>query len=201
MLARAGCSKMPRKSFLNRSRKLPGTSRSSLWPSWGSFCPLWASWGAPGALLGRSGEPLGSLLDPPRPSNIAPGGSPGGPPHRSLILAPFWGSFWLHFGTPRTSKYVVFVWRVCHFSKKRGVRKNTLKTETWLSRNGKRVKSESRKHRKRRRRRGDEHKQRREEARQSTTRHSREFLVRLFRSFLARPRGRLRKHTSRSASL
>ena len=145
---------------------------------------------------------------------------------------------------------------------------------TWLSRNGKRVKSESRKHRKRRRGQGDEHKQRREEPRQSTkrhsrafscvffgalwldagegcenmrtpapacslaralralagglskerlgrlallkkkrrkqrreeprqstTRHSREFLVRLFRSFLARCRGRLRKHASSSASL
>ena len=91
------------------------------------------------ALLGRSWGASGSLLDPPRPSKIAPGGSPGGPPHRSLILAPFWGSFWLHFGTPRTSKNVVFVWRVCHFSKKRGVRKNTLKNKTWLSWNGKRA--------------------------------------------------------------
>ena len=51
---------------------------------------LGCSW----AFLGRSWEPLGSLWDPPRPSKIAPGGSPGGPPHRSLILAPFW----LHFG-------------------------------------------------------------------------------------------------------
>ena len=72
LLARAGCSKMPRKSFLNRSRKLPGTSRSSLWPSWGSFCPSWgsfgASWGSfwtsfgpPGTLLGFSLGALGSL--------------------------------------------------------------------------------------------------------------------------------------------
>ena len=64
----------------------------SCWASWGSF---WASWGAPGRSWGALGEPLGSLLDPPRPSKIAPGGSPGGPPHRSLILAPFWGAFWL----------------------------------------------------------------------------------------------------------
>ena len=84
------------------------------------------SWGA-------LGEPLGSLLDPPRPSKIAPGGSPGGPPHRSLILAPFWGSCWLHFGTPWSSKNKVFVWRVLQFSKIEGVPKNTLKTETRLS--------------------------------------------------------------------
>ena len=38
-------------------------------------------------------------MDPPRPSKIAPGGSPGGPPHRSLILAPFWLHFGGHFGS------------------------------------------------------------------------------------------------------
>ena len=81
---------------------------------------LGRSWGSPGALWGASGE----LLGPPRASKIAPGGSPGGPPHQSLMLAPFWGSFWLHFGTPRASKNKVFVWRVLHFSKNRGVRKN-----------------------------------------------------------------------------
>ena len=81
---------------------------------------LGRSWGSPGALWGASGE----LLGPPRASKIAPGGSPGGPPHQSLILAPFWDPFWLHFGTPRTSKNMVFVWRVLHFSKKtRGSRK------------------------------------------------------------------------------
>ena len=84
------------KSSPNRSRKPPGTSRSSLWPSWGSFCPswgsfgaswgsfwtswgsLWASWGAPGALLalpGRSREPPG---DPWGAPNWPPGGLPGG---------------------------------------------------------------------------------------------------------------------------
>ena len=62
----------------------------------GSF---WASWGAPGRSWGALGEPLGSLLDPPRPSKIAPGGSPGGPPHRSLILAPSWLRFGGHFGS------------------------------------------------------------------------------------------------------
>ena len=41
---------------------------------------------------------------------------------RSLIFEAFWGSFWLHFGTPRTSKNTVFVWKVCHFSRNRGVR-------------------------------------------------------------------------------
>ena len=134
LLARAGCSKMPRKSFLNRSRKLPGTSRSSLWPSWGSICPSWgsfgASWGsfwtswgslwdALGTLWGASGE----LLGPPKASQIAPGGSPGGPPLLSLILAPFWEPFWVHSGTPWSSKNKVFVWRVLHFSKNREVRK------------------------------------------------------------------------------
>ena len=108
---------MLRKSCPNSSRKPPGTSRSSLWPSWSSF---WASWA--GALSGA-------------------------PQNRSRRLSrrppPLWGSFWLHFWTPRTSKNVVFVWRVCHFSKKRGVRKNTLKNKTWLSWNGKRVRRES----------------------------------------------------------
>ena len=80
-----------------------------------------------GLSWGALGEPLGSLLDPPRPSRIAPGGSPGGPPHRSLILAPFWGSFWLHFGTPWSSKNEVFVWRLLQFSKNRGVAKKTPK--------------------------------------------------------------------------
>ena len=42
---------------------------------------------------------------------------------RSLIFEAFWGSCWLHFGTPRASKNKVFVWRVLHFSKNRGVRK------------------------------------------------------------------------------
>ena len=63
-------------------------------------------------------------MGPPKTSKIAPGGSPGGPPHRSWIFEAFWGSFWLHFGTPRTSKNKVFVWSVLHFSKNRGVRKN-----------------------------------------------------------------------------
>ena len=84
--------------------------------------------GAPGALPGRSREPLGSLLGPPKTSKIAPGGSPGGPPHWSSIFEAFWGSFWLHFWTPRTSKNKVFVWRVLQFSKNRGVAKKHLKT-------------------------------------------------------------------------
>ena len=125
LLARAGCSKMPRKSFLNRSRKLPGTSRSSLCPPGTHFAPpgghlgppgarfgpplglLGRSWGSPWALSGASGE----LLGPPK----APGGSPGGPPHRSLIFEAFWEQFWLHFWTPRTSKIKVFVWNGCIF--------------------------------------------------------------------------------------
>lgn len=37
---------------------------------------------------------------------------------------------WLHFGTPRTSKNKVFVWRVLHLSKNRGVRKKTQKMKT-----------------------------------------------------------------------
>ena len=83
---------------------------------------LGRSWGSPGALWGASGE----LLEPPKASQIAPGGSPGGPPHRSLIFEAFWEPFWLHFGTPRSSKNKVFVWRVLHFSKKsEGFEKNT----------------------------------------------------------------------------
>ena len=120
-------------------KTLAEASLSSLSPSWGSFSPssgsFGASWGsfetswvsfwAPGALPERSREPLGSLLGPPKTSKIVPGGSPGGPPHRSSIFEAFWGSFWLHFWTPRTSKNKVFVWRVLQFSKNRGVRKNT----------------------------------------------------------------------------
>ena len=71
---------------------LPGRSREPL----GSLL-------GPGTLLGRSREPRGASW-PPKLSKIAPGGSPGGPPHRSLILDAFWVSCWLHFGTPRTSK-------------------------------------------------------------------------------------------------
>ena len=163
-------------------KSLPEASRSSLWPSWGSFCP---SWGSFGAFWGSCWVSWGSLCAPERASGESLGASKTlpnrsrrlsrRPPAPELdfgsVLAPFWGSCWLHFGTPRTSKNVVFVWRVCHFSKKRGVRKNTLKTETWLSRNGKRVKSESRKHRKRRKTRGEKHKQWREEPEQSTRRH------------------------------
>ena len=89
-----------------------GTSGGQLGPPGAHVGPLGVLLGVPGALLGASGEA-------PRPSQIAPGGSPGGPPHRSLILAPFWGSCWLHFGTPRSSKNMVFVWKVLHFSKNR----------------------------------------------------------------------------------
>ena len=124
------------KSLPEASRDLPELTLALLGLMLGL---LGCSW----AFLGRSWEPLGSLWDPPRPSKIAPGGSPGGPPHRSLILAPFWRSFWLHFGTPRTSKNKVFVWRVLQFSKNRRGTENTLKTETWLSWNGKRVRRES----------------------------------------------------------
>ena len=79
---------------------------------------LGRSWGSPGTLWGASGE----LLEPPKASQIAPGGSPGGPPHRSLIFEAFWERFWLHFGTPRTSKNMVFVWKVLHFQKNRFLR-------------------------------------------------------------------------------
>ena len=99
-------------------KTLPETSQSSLWPSWGSFSlpgghfgppkfhfgspgahfhPPGALLGAPGALLGHSWEPLGSFLALQKPYQIAPGGSPGGPPHRSLIFEPFWRLIWLHF--------------------------------------------------------------------------------------------------------
>ena len=172
---------------------------------WGLLGLSWAllgrSWGALGPLSGAPGERLGAPKNLPNPSRRLSRRPPAPELDFGSMLAPFWGSFWHHFGTPRTSKNKVFVWKVLHFSKNREGSKKDLKSETWLSRNGKRVRSGSRKHRKRRRRRGDEHKQRREEPRQSTKRHSREFLVRLFRSSLARCRGRLRKHASPSASL
>ena len=97
------------------------------------------------------------------PSKIAPGGLP----HRSLIFEAFWEPFWLHFGTPRSSKNKVFVWNVLHFLKNRRGWKKDLKSETWLSRNGKRVRSESSKHRKRRKTRREKPKQRREEPEQN----------------------------------
>ena len=97
---------MLRKSSPNRSRKPPGTSRSSLWPSsgsfeasWGSFGTFWgsvgtswgscwASWGAPGRSWGALGSlwgASGTLQDPPKSLPEA--------------LPPRTGArFWLHFG-------------------------------------------------------------------------------------------------------
>ena len=100
---------------------------------------LGRSWALLGRSWGASGEPLGPSKTLQNRSRRLSRRPPAPELDFGSILAPFWGSFWLHFGTPRTSKNVVFVWRVCHFSKKRGVRKNTLKTETWLSWNGKRA--------------------------------------------------------------
>ena len=82
-----------------------------------------------GLLPGSFREPLGSLLGLPKPSQIAPGSSPGGPPHRSCFFQAFWVSFWLHSGTPRTSKNKVFVWRVLHFLKNQGFRTATPKSD------------------------------------------------------------------------
>ena len=104
---------------------------------------LGRSWALLGRSWGASGEPLGPSKTLQNRSRRLSRRPPAPELDFGSILAPFWGSFWLHFGTPRTSKNVVFVWRVCHFSKKRGVRKNTLKTETWLSWNGKRARRES----------------------------------------------------------
>ena len=120
-------------------KTLPEASQSSLWPSWGLLGVIWGllrviwgllrlildllglSWRSRGALGSRWGASW-ALQKPPK---IAPRGSPGGPPHRSLIFEPFWEPFWLDFETPRTSKNKVFVWKVLHFSKNRGVGKNT----------------------------------------------------------------------------
>ena len=117
----------------------PGGPWGSFWTSWAHFEPpealLRLSWGALGSLWGASWASK-SLQNRSRRLSRRP---PASELDFGSILAPFWGSYWLHFGTPRTSKNVVFVWRVCHFSKKRGVRKNTLKKETWLSWNGKRA--------------------------------------------------------------
>ena len=139
MLARAGCSKMPRKSFPNRSRKPPGTSRSSLWPSWGSFCPSWgsfgASWGSfwtsfgpPGTLLGFSLGALGSLWGASWPSKSSRRLSrrPPAPElnFRSIlgaILAPFWHP-------PDLKKHGFRVEGVAFFEKSRGSRKSPKNT-------------------------------------------------------------------------
>ena len=142
LLARAGCSKMPRKSFPNRSRKLPGSSRSSLWPSWGSFCPswgsfgaswgsfwtswgsLWASWGAPGALLGRSGEPLGSLWGASWASKSLPNRSrrlSRRPPAPQLDFGSILGAILGPFGDPPDLEKPGFrVESVAFFEKSRG---------------------------------------------------------------------------------
>ena len=120
------------KSSPNRSRRLPGTSRSSLWPSWGSFWTswgsLWASWGAPGALLGRSGDPLGSLWGASWASKSLPNRSrrlSRRPPAPELdfgsilgpILAPFWDP-------PDLKKQGFRVEGVSFFEKSRGSKKH-----------------------------------------------------------------------------
>ena len=76
--------------------------------------------GAPGALPGRSREPLGSLLGPPKTSQNRSPRLSRRPPAPELEFEACWEPFWLHFGTPRSSKNKVFVWRVLHFSKNRG---------------------------------------------------------------------------------
>ena len=84
-----------------------------------------------GALLGRSwgasGEPLGPSKTLRNRSRRLSRRPPAPELDFGSILAPFWGSFWLHFGTPRTSKNKVFAWKVLHFSKKKimGFKKNT----------------------------------------------------------------------------
>ena len=150
------------KSSPNRSRKPPGTSRSS------SF---WGSWGSPGALLpgrsreplgslwGASWEPLGSLLGPPKTFQNRSRRLSRRPPAPELDFRSILGVMLAQFWDPPDLKNKVFVWNGCAFLKK-------------SSRNGKRVRSESRKHRKRRKTRGKKHQQRREEPEQSTRRHS-----------------------------
>ena len=95
---------------------LLGLTLNLLGLSWRSRGALESPWGASWALQ--------------KTPKIAPRGSPGGPPHRSLIFEAFWELFWLHFGTPRRSKSKVFAWKVCHFLENRGVRKKHLKMET-----------------------------------------------------------------------
>ena len=121
------------KSLLEASRDLPELTSALLrliltllGVIWGLLGLILGLLGRSWAFLGRSWEPLGSLWDPPRPSKIAPGGSPGGPPHRSLILAPFRGSFWLHFGTdpPDLKKHGFRVESVAFFEKSRGSEKH-----------------------------------------------------------------------------
>ena len=111
--------------FPSRSRKPAGTSRSSLWPSWGS-CR--ASWGSFGASWGSfetswvsfwaSGGALGSLWGVSwglqKPLKSLPEALPEAPRTGARFSNHFGGHFgvncWLHFWTPRTSKIKVFVW-------------------------------------------------------------------------------------------
>ena len=79
---------------------------------------LGRSWALLGRSWGTSGEPLGPSKTLQNRSRRLSRRPPAPELDFGSILAPFWGSFWLHFGTPRTSKNMVFVWRVCHFSKK-----------------------------------------------------------------------------------
>ena len=208
---------MRRKSCPKRSRKPPrahfGPPGAPFRPPRGHVGPPEGHAGAhfdpPGALLalpGRSREPLGSLLGPPKTSQNRSRRRSRRPPAPELdfrsilevLLAPF-------LDPPDLKKQGFRVDDVAFFENQ-GVRKTpkTPPKKAWLSRNGKRVRSESRKHRKRRKTRGEKPKQRREEPEQN--KHpdwswNVSFLVRLFRSCLARSRGRLRKHASRSASL
>ena len=143
------------KSLPEASRDLPELTLALLgliltllgviWGLLGLMLGLLGVLGRSWALLGRSWGASGSLLDPPRPSKIAPGGSPGGPPHRSLILAPFWLHFGGHFGSilgpPGPQKTWFSCGGCCIFRKSRGSKNHRkhLKTETWLSWNGKRA--------------------------------------------------------------
>ena len=79
-------------------------------PPGGHLGPPGARFGAPLGLLGRAS---GELLGPPK----APGGFPGGPPHRSLIFEAFWEQFWLHLAPPGPQKTWFSCGRCCIFRK------------------------------------------------------------------------------------
>ena len=104
---------------------LLGSSGASWGSCWAILGLLGRSWALLGRSWGASGEPLGPSKTLQNRSRRLSRRPPAPELDFGSILAPFWGSFWLHFGTPRTSKNKVFVWKVLHFSKNPRGLKNT----------------------------------------------------------------------------
>ena len=84
---------------------------------------LGRSWALLGRSWGASGEPLGPSKTLQNRSRRLSRRPPAPELDFGSILAPFWGSFWLHFGTPRISKKRGFRVEGVSIFEKRGVRK------------------------------------------------------------------------------